>query len=67
MIEEILAGRLDDNDKKFIVIEFDERSAMPMPLVRRGPELMHALEDILRNAGDFAAAASPSPSGAPCE
>ena len=28
---------------------------MPMPLVRRGPELMHALEDLLRNAGDFAA------------
>ena len=25
-----------------------------MPLVRRGPELMHALEDLLRNAGDFA-------------
>ena len=25
-----------------------------MPLVRRGPELLHALEDLLRNAGDFA-------------
>ena len=36
-------------------IEFDERSAMPMPLIRRGPELMHALEDLLRNANDFAA------------
>ena len=54
LVDEILAGRLDDNDKKFIV-SLDERSAMPMPLVRRGPELMHALEDILRNAGDFAA------------
>ena len=54
LVDEILTGRLNDSDKKFIV-SLDERSAMPMPLVRRGPELMHALEDILRNAGDFAA------------
>jgi two-component system sensor histidine kinase RegB len=27
---------------------------VPMPLVRRGPELMHALEDLLSNARDFA-------------
>ncbi|MGC6452325.1 MAG: ActS/PrrB/RegB family redox-sensitive histidine kinase [Candidatus Puniceispirillaceae bacterium] len=53
LIEEILTVRLGATEKRFS-IEFDERSAMPMPLVRRGPELMHALEDLLRNANDFA-------------
>ena len=56
VIEEILEQRLELGTKTFS-ITFDERSAYPMPLVRRGPELMHALEDLLRNAGDFAQAA----------
>jgi len=53
LIEEILSVRLGAIDSRF-GIEFDERSATPMPLVRRGPELMHALEDLLKNADDFA-------------
>ena len=53
VIEEILAVRVGVTETQFL-IEFDERSAMPMPLVRRGPEMMHALEDLLRNANDFA-------------
>ncbi|MGB2123035.1 MAG: ActS/PrrB/RegB family redox-sensitive histidine kinase [Candidatus Puniceispirillaceae bacterium] len=53
LIEEILDSRLEDGAAVFS-IDFDERSAVPMPLVRRGPELMHALEDLLRNARDFA-------------
>ena len=56
VIEEILEQRLDLGTTSF-TITFDERSAFPMPLVQRGPELMHALEDLLRNAGDFAQAA----------
>ena len=54
VIEEILAVRIGMTETVFH-IEFDERSAMPMPLIRRGPELMHAPEDLLRNANDFAA------------
>ena len=53
VIDEIVASRIGDLDKE-VVVTLDERSAMPMPLVRRGPELLHALEDLLRNAGDFA-------------
>ena len=53
LIEEILDSRLEDG-AAFFSIDFDERSAVPMPLVRRGPELMHALEDLLSNARDFA-------------
>ena len=53
LIEEILESRLKDGAASFS-INFDERSAVPMPLVRRGPELMHALEDLLSNARDFA-------------
>ena len=53
VIEEILEQRLDLGGKT-VSITFDERSAVPMPLVNRGAELMHALEDLLRNAGDFA-------------
>ena len=53
LIEEILDSRLEDGAASF-TIDFDERSAVPMPLVRRGPELMHALEDLLSNARDFA-------------
>jgi len=53
VIEEILEQRLDLGAKT-VSITFDERSAVPMPLVHRGAELMHALEDLLRNAGDFA-------------
>ena len=45
LVDEILSERLEDSETEFIV-SLDERSAMPMPLVRRGPELMHALEDI---------------------
>ena len=56
VIEEILTVRIGITETQFD-IEFDERSAMPMPLIRRGPELMHALEDLLRNANDFAAQA----------
>ena len=53
VIDEIVANRIGDLDKE-VVVTLDERSAMPMPLVRPGPELLHALEDLLRNAGDFA-------------
>jgi len=53
LIEEILDNRLEHGAAAFS-IDFDERSAVPMPLVRRGPELMHALEDLLSNARDFA-------------
>ena len=53
LIEEILDSRLKDGAADFS-INFDERSAVPMPLVRRGPELIHALEDLLSNARDFA-------------
>ena len=53
VIDEIMANRIGDMDKE-VVVTLDERSATPMPLVRRGPELLHALEDLLRNAGDFA-------------
>ena len=54
LIEEILESRLEDTASASFNIVFDERSAVPMPLVRRGPELMHALEDLLSNARDFA-------------
>jgi len=54
LIEEILDNRLEDDASSAFKIVFDERSAVPMPLVRRGPELMHALEDLLSNARDFA-------------
>jgi two-component system sensor histidine kinase RegB len=53
LIEEILDSRLEEGAAAFS-IDFDERSAVPMPIVRRGPELMHALEDLLSNARDFA-------------
>ena len=53
LIEEILESRLKGGAAEFS-INFDERSAVPMPLVHRGPELMHALEDLLSNARDFA-------------
>ena len=53
LIEEILDNRLEEG-AAFFSIDFDERSAVPMPLVSRGPELMHALEDLLSNARDFA-------------
>ena len=50
---EILSSRLDPSDTQFD-IQFDGRSARPMPMVRRRPEIIHALEDLLRNASDFA-------------
>jgi two-component system sensor histidine kinase RegB len=53
LIDEIHNTRLDVGNIRFKVI-FDERSAMPIPFASRRPEIIQALEDLLRNAGEFA-------------
>jgi len=53
LIDEICVTRLDV-DNLDIDISFDPRSAVPMPDARRRPEIIHALEDLLKNAVEFA-------------
>lgn len=53
LIDEITATRMDIGALS-VEIGLDPRSAVPMPAVRRRPEIIHALEDLLKNAVEFA-------------
>ena len=53
LIDEIAKTRMDIG-ALIIDISLDSRSAMPMPAARRRPEIIHALEDLLKNAVEFA-------------
>ena len=53
LVRDIIENRLGDREGE-VVIEFNENSALPMPFASRRPELMHALENLLGNALDFA-------------
>ena len=53
LIDEITTTRMDVGSLS-VEIGLDPRSAVPMPAVGRRPEIIHALEDLLKNAVEFA-------------